>query len=150
MRTTKRCIFLTVHMSCSRLIGNLKKKSITTEIWIHYKIIVLWITLSIICQRVIQLVLRIAHTYSDSLTDICEVSYLFHIIFEISVKNQNFSLTLLCVQTRQSLFWTQSHHTPQLIKNNFHLLSILPRKWHQRRRQDSNLLVLDRRSMLCR
>ena len=45
----------------------------------------------------------LSHTYLKHGTvmgsNICEVSDLFHIVFE-------FSLTLLCLQTRQSLFWT--------------------------------------------
>ena len=63
------------------------------------------------------------HTYLKHGTvmgsNICEVSDLFHIVFE-------FSLTLLCLQTRQSLFWTQSNHSPQLIKKKFVSLSIAP------------------------
>ena len=53
-------------------------------------------TLSLLFQGFVQFFVWIILRYFDVLINICEVSDLFHIVFEISVKDQNFSLTLLC------------------------------------------------------
>ena len=82
--------------------------------------------MSLLFQGFVQFFVQIFLRYFDVLINICEVSDLFHIVFEISVKNQNFSLTLLCLQTCQSLFWTQSNLRPQFIKKNSNFRAQLP------------------------
>ena len=52
--------------------------------------------MSLLFQGFVQFFVWIILRYFDVLINICEVSDLFHIVFEISVKDQNFSLTLLC------------------------------------------------------
>ena len=86
--------------------------------------------MSLLFQGFVQFFVWIFLRYFDVLINICEVSDLFHIVFEISVKNQNFSLTLLCLQTPNLCSGLRVIHSPQFIKKEFGNLCILPRKRH--------------------
>ena len=79
--------------------------------------------MSLLFQGFVQFFVWIILRYFDVLINICEVSDLFHIVFEISVKDQNFSLTLLCtyVSTDTPIFVLDLEQSSSSIyKKNFH------------------------------
>ena len=79
--------------------------------------------MSLLFQGFVQFFVWIILRYFDVLINICEVSDLFHIVFEISVKDQNFSLTLLCtyVSTDTPIFVLDLEQSSSSIyKKKFH------------------------------